>query len=56
MITFADTIDGVEGIIFLGNNALKKSEKQRKYILNSELDFEIEQTVNRSFNPFLKQQ
>ena len=49
MITFADTIDGVEGIIFLKDiTAQKKSEKQRKYMFEQrQLDFEIEQTVNQ---------
>ncbi len=49
VITFADTVDGVEGIIFLKDiTAQKKSEKQRKYMFEQrQLDFEIEQTVNQ---------
>ena len=48
-ITFADTIDGVEGIIFIKDiTAQKKSEQQRKYMFEQrQLDFEIEQTVNQ---------
>ena len=48
-ITFADTIDGVEGIIFIKDiTSQKKSEQQRKYMFEQrQLDFEIEQTVNQ---------
>ena len=49
VITFADTIDGVEGIIFIKDiTAQKKSEEQRKYMFEQrQIDFEIEQTVNQ---------
>jgi len=48
-VTFASTIDGVEGIVFIKDiTSQKKSEEQSKYMFKQrQLDFEIEQTINK---------